>query len=188
MDTYECDGSCVHDEDEWCGAESPSGDYRCTRLHGHTGNHVACDSEYDEPCNLESWENKRSKPVVRPEWAGPITITIGEAGSGAVIVDIPEPGTLILRVDERGERISSTPLSPEDLKRLIRALVMAANLQRPDNSVDCGECEGSGGYILDADSIYPVQRCDTCQRFASDFEAWLSLIPDETRLDGEDEE
>lgn len=184
MEHYECDGDCIHDSDEWCGAASPSGEYTCTRQHGHTGPHVAC--ERDGDCNISSWESKKRVSLKKEAGPiGPIKITIG-----AVEVEIPGPGPegdrVFLGVRHDGSRVAN--LTPEDLKRLIRALVMAANLQRPPNPVECGEC-GDWGYQLDDDDdTFPIRRCDECEQFASDYDAWLSIIPDDTRLAENDEE
>lgn len=127
---------------------------------------------------MEWWsKNRKRVPLTKEVWAGPISITIGR-----VALEITTPEVILLSVDER--RVS---LQPEDLKRLIRALVMAANLQRTANSKACESCDGFGA-VLEVDSNYPVQRCDTCGQFESDYDAWLSLIPDGTRLSVDDDE
>lgn len=183
MDTYTCEGEC---EGYWpeddnpnpaaCNAQADY--YRCTRPRGHSGNHVACSSD---ECNMHEWENKakRSKPIVRPEWAGPITITIG-----AVELEIISPEAVWLRTKTTALH---TPLNAADIKRLIRALTMAVNLQQPPPTGEhCGGCNGAGFLVTNDLADYLIARCDSCERFATDYDAWLHIIPDESRLESDE--
>jgi len=42
---------------------------------------------------------------------------------------------------------------------------------------NCEECKNTGLFLADSEGHLEIQRCDTCQKFNSDKEAWESVKP-----------
>lgn len=168
---------------EACGHRHPN-NYLCTRVAGHAGEHMACTGgdgfhdvarwhNDDDPTtipitdqDLAPTELAPTQVLTPPPPAAPTPMTVN-LGQVEVSSGYRHP-TITLKVGE-----SVVDLSPSEIHRLLRVMVASLHIPPPAQLPNpCGCCD-RGLYHENAH----IERCDDCAIYATDFEAWLSLMP-----------